>query len=170
LPDHLSPEPVFTFEKGELTTLFYKPNFCCHCGETIDRVDWPLKASRRFCDVCQSEHLVFDWTSTILVLAMALIAVFAIGSALRLRAAPSPPRPVLAAPKKPANANLPNVARMPANTGQANAEAARKPSGSSVGSPVKAADESAVCGAPTKKGTPCTRRVREGGRCWQHRE
>jgi len=24
------------------------------------------------------------------------------------------------------------------------------------------------CGAPTKKGTPCSRRVRGGGRCWQH--
>ena len=24
------------------------------------------------------------------------------------------------------------------------------------------------CGAQTKKGTPCTRRVKGGGRCWQH--
>ncbi|HEX9961513.1 MAG TPA: hypothetical protein VGB00_11305, partial [Pyrinomonadaceae bacterium] len=24
------------------------------------------------------------------------------------------------------------------------------------------------CGAPTKKGTPCSRRVKGGGRCWQH--
>ena len=24
------------------------------------------------------------------------------------------------------------------------------------------------CGAETKKGTPCTRRVKGGGRCWQH--
>jgi hypothetical protein len=28
----------------------------------------------------------------------------------------------------------------------------------------------AICGARTKKGTPCQRRVRGGvGRCWQHR-
>lgn len=26
-----------------------------------------------------------------------------------------------------------------------------------------------VCGARTKKGTPCSRRVRGPGRCWQHR-
>ena len=26
-----------------------------------------------------------------------------------------------------------------------------------------------VCGARTKKGTPCQRRVRGPGRCWQHR-
>jgi hypothetical protein len=24
------------------------------------------------------------------------------------------------------------------------------------------------CGALTKKGTPCTRRVKSPGRCWQH--
>jgi hypothetical protein len=24
------------------------------------------------------------------------------------------------------------------------------------------------CGAPTKKGTMCSRRVKSGGRCWQH--
>jgi len=26
-----------------------------------------------------------------------------------------------------------------------------------------------ICGARTKKGTPCSRRVRGTGRCWQHR-
>ena len=26
-----------------------------------------------------------------------------------------------------------------------------------------------ICGARTKKGTPCQRRVRGPGRCWQHR-
>jgi hypothetical protein len=25
------------------------------------------------------------------------------------------------------------------------------------------------CGAATKKGTACTRKVRGGGRCWQHK-
>jgi hypothetical protein len=27
-----------------------------------------------------------------------------------------------------------------------------------------------VCGAPTRSGKPCRRRVRGGGYCWQHRE
>ncbi len=26
-----------------------------------------------------------------------------------------------------------------------------------------------ICGARTKKGTPCSRRVRDANRCWQHR-
>ena len=25
------------------------------------------------------------------------------------------------------------------------------------------------CGAMTKKGTPCSRKVKGGGRCWQHK-
>jgi len=27
-----------------------------------------------------------------------------------------------------------------------------------------------ICGAPTKSGKPCQRRVRGGGYCWQHRD
>jgi len=27
-----------------------------------------------------------------------------------------------------------------------------------------------LCGAPTKSGKPCRRRVKGGGRCWQHRQ
>jgi hypothetical protein len=37
--------------------------------------------------------------------------------------------------------------------------------------PAPVSVESAVyfCGAATKKGAPCSRRVRGGGRCWQHK-
>lgn len=35
--------------------------------------------------------------------------------------------------------------------------------------PTEAAEIVSVCGARTKKGTPCSRRVRGTGRCWQHR-
>lgn len=35
---------------------------------------------------------------------------------------------------------------------------------------VKAAEEKTYyCGAATKKGTPCSRKVKGGGRCWQHK-
>ncbi|HKG98652.1 MAG TPA: hypothetical protein VKA97_12595, partial [Pyrinomonadaceae bacterium] len=27
-----------------------------------------------------------------------------------------------------------------------------------------------VCGAPTKSGRPCRRKVKGGGYCWQHRD
>jgi hypothetical protein len=31
------------------------------------------------------------------------------------------------------------------------------------------AEQVGICGAPTKSGKPCRRRVKGGGRCWQHR-
>jgi hypothetical protein len=33
---------------------------------------------------------------------------------------------------------------------------------------VEAAEKVYFCGAQTKKGTLCSRRVKNGGRCWQH--
>ena len=35
--------------------------------------------------------------------------------------------------------------------------------------PTEATEVVSICGARTKKGTPCSRRVRGTGRCWQHR-
>jgi hypothetical protein len=35
--------------------------------------------------------------------------------------------------------------------------------------PTEADEIVSICGARTKKGTPCSRRVRGTGRCWQHR-
>jgi hypothetical protein len=35
--------------------------------------------------------------------------------------------------------------------------------------PTEATEIVSTCGARTKRGTPCTRRVRGTGRCWQHR-
>jgi hypothetical protein len=35
--------------------------------------------------------------------------------------------------------------------------------------PTEAGEIVSICGARTKRGTPCSRRVRGTGRCWQHR-
>jgi hypothetical protein len=35
--------------------------------------------------------------------------------------------------------------------------------------PTEATELVSICGARTKRGTPCSRRVRGTGRCWQHR-
>ena len=35
--------------------------------------------------------------------------------------------------------------------------------------PVVTSEETYICGARTKKGTPCSRRVRGPVRCWQHK-
>jgi len=41
--------------------------------------------------------------------------------------------------------------------------------GTATERPTDSAEVVSICGARTKKGTPCSRRVRGTGRCWQHR-
>jgi len=41
--------------------------------------------------------------------------------------------------------------------------------GTATERPTEADEVVSMCGARTKKGTPCSRRVRGTGRCWQHR-
>jgi hypothetical protein len=43
------------------------------------------------------------------------------------------------------------------------------PDGSPTERPTDPNEIISICGARTKKGTPCQRRVRGTGRCWQHR-
>lgn len=43
------------------------------------------------------------------------------------------------------------------------------PDGSPTERPTDPNEIISMCGARTKKGTPCQRRVRGTGRCWQHR-
>ena len=48
-------------------------------------------------------------------------------------------------------------------------EPAYGPDGTAGERPTDPGEVVYVCGARTKKGTPCQRRVRGPGRCWQHR-
>src|SRR6185369_14245922 len=40
--------------------MLYRPNFCCNCGEKIERAEWKLTSSRKFCDLCQTEFRYRD--------------------------------------------------------------------------------------------------------------
>ncbi|WP_208810027.1 DUF3157 family protein [Riemerella anatipestifer] len=44
----------------------------------------------------------------------------------------------------------------------------KKQKNSNRSSSYSSSSYSGYCGAPTKKGGPCSRRVSGGGRCWQH--
>jgi hypothetical protein len=48
-------------------------------------------------------------------------------------------------------------------------EPAYGPDGTANERPTEPDEVVYICGARTKKGTPCQRRVRAPGRCWQHR-
>jgi hypothetical protein len=49
------------------------------------------------------------------------------------------------------------------------AEPTYGPDGTSTERPTDPAETVSICGARTQKGTPCQRRVRGTGRCWQHK-
>jgi hypothetical protein len=149
----------------------YKPNFCCQCGEKIERVDWFLK-SRRFCELCATEHGIHDKIPWLLVAAGVLFGVFGIGAYLR-----TPERTLNLSPNnlvvQNANKNETNRNVISQQTQiQADNSALTKTDVLPAKDPKPKKDETTeavyYCGAPTKKGTPCSRRVKGGGRCWQH--
>jgi hypothetical protein len=49
------------------------------------------------------------------------------------------------------------------------AEPADGPNGTATERPTDQEETVSICGARTQKGTPCQRRVRGTGRCWQHK-
>lgn len=166
--------------------VLYKPRFCCNCGEKIERVDWNLLTSRRFCDVCAAENRFFDYGPRIAVAGGILAAVFGLGSVFGSRTAVLPTensarQAVSPGQGSPAQSNS-KTAEMPAAAPQSSSgngapagiqpptqQAQMQLSPTMPASPPKTDESAYFCGALTKKGTPCSRRVkRKGERCWQH--
>ena len=131
----------------------YRPNFCSECGTKIVRLHWHPWTSRRFCLTCarrlRKERLKVPLIAGVVVLSVG----FAAGHALR----PTPP---------------PLIIQRVANSPLAQSESSGSPghSGVNSNSPPAVVEEAVyICGARTKKGTPCSRRVHQPGRCWQHK-
>jgi len=143
----------------------YRPNFCSECGAKILRLRWHAWTSRRFCDVC-SRRLRKQRLTNSLVAATALLGIGIItGRAGR----PAPPPLII---ERSANSPLfnpqNNSATNKTEDTPAKAETTNSPS---LQNPEPTTDEELVyiCGARTKKGTPCARRVHSPVRCWQHK-
>jgi hypothetical protein len=160
--------------------MLFRPSFCANCGERVERKDWGLFTSRRFCPVCESELKAHDLVPRAVVAVAVLVGIFGIGSYLksgnaetRLTKLASQPieRPVAAAQRDalPANVIAPTPAQPPPASNaipQAKAPVST-PSAAQVAKN-STGDVVYMCGAMTKKGTPCTRRVHGAGRCFQH--
>jgi hypothetical protein len=148
----------------------YRPNFCCECGERVVRARWRVWTSRRFCTACGRRFRRVRLNGAV-VLACALFGPgFLLGRLLR-----PPPPPLVLERGGVGLAPLP----FPADEGRraegvradggAKPEPAYGPDGTANERPTEPEEVVYVCGARTKKGTPCQRRVRGAGRCWQHR-
>ena len=145
----------------------YKPNFCAECGGRVARLRWRVWTSRRFCDGCEKRFRRGRVVRP-LVACAALVGIgFAGGRAMR----PAPPPLVI---ERSAQNSTPRAPQSPAAGKETGAtKDSRAPvygaDGTETERPTDPAEIVSVCGARTKKGTPCSRRVRGTGRCWQHR-
>ena len=166
--------------------MLFKPNFCCNCGVKIERAEWSMLTSRRFCEVCAVEKKGHDWLPRVVVIAGVLLGVFGLGSFV---GGPGRNEPALIRPGQndsaerlttgavqrsginkeegfdPSNRTSPGTATMGLSHGAGGPDVTKEQPRLSAA----ASDEPVhFCGAMTKKGKPCSRRVRSKGRCWQH--
>lgn len=152
--------------------MFFRPKFCANCGEKIERVDWGLLTSRRFCQVCESEYKGVDMIPRAIVGLGVLASVFGFGSYLKSGSAAGD-RVAKLQPSVSAAANATTTA-VTNSTDAANSATRAKTAAALplVAQPPKTKPETHesqyFCGAETKKGTPCSRRVKGNVRCYQH--
>lgn len=156
----------------------YRPNFCAECGEKITRTRWRVWTSRSFCQACVGRFRRRRILVPLVTAAALLSTGLLMGRAIR----PQPP------PLTVERGELPSVSTGTATTrsdrSEADTEAADSassssaapqpepgygPDGTATERPTDPEEKVSLCGARTQKGTPCQRRVRGTGRCWQHR-
>lgn len=125
----------------------YRPNFCSECGTQIVRERWHLWTNRRFCDACAPRLRKRLWLAPVLAGGSLLGVGLAAGNLSQPAVPPllveQMPAAQFAAPSAPAMSNPAPVAP-------------------------PAREVVSLCGARTKKGAPCSRRVHGTGRCFQH--
>jgi hypothetical protein len=165
--------------------MLFRPSFCANCGERIERSEWGLLTSRRFCAVCESEFKGQDYIPRVFVVFGLLAFVFGFGGYLRsgsnvsesriarqtkrsVEVPPTDPQPQLKErPPEQQNANTAAVNAQPRSLVSAPAPATQTDL-QPIRRPVSVVDDAYICGAETKKGTPCSRRVKGNIRCYQH--
>ncbi len=179
--------------------MLYKPNYCCDCGEKIERVEWRFWTNRRFCEICETEHKLDDWLKRVFPVLFLVIGVFGLGGSfsgtesvskfsktekkLSLRSvaevAPKEGRKVKSPEMRKKNAfksesQISEKGRVERGA-QLNVINRSSPADKELQRVVKVKSRQKdtketvyFCGAKTKKGSPCSRKVKGGGRCWQH--
>jgi hypothetical protein len=169
----------------------YRPNFCAECGERVLRARWHAWSSRRFCAGCARRFHRRRIVASLALASSLLFVGFALGRLMR----PAPPPlvvergtlnlvPGMSATRQPDSkregatdakrGDTTDTKREGATDAKregapSNPEPVYGPDGTASERPTDPNEVIYVCGARTKKGTPCQRRVRGPFRCWQHR-
>ncbi len=132
----------------------YQPNFCCECGNKLIRLRWHPWTSRRFCKVCARRFRKERFVPILLISLALITAGYILG---RSRQPGAPPLVIVRRSDSPLG--NPNTA--------GNAASTSGPPTTPIANTIEA--DVYTCGARTKKGTPCSRRVHGPVRCWQHK-
>jgi len=118
------------------------------------RLRWHFWTSRRFCNIC-ARRLRKERFVPLLLISLALVTSgYLLG---RTRHEAAPPLIIERRSDSPLN-NSPSLSSSASAPGAASTSAAN-----TIDADVY------ICGARTKKGTPCSRRVHGPVRCWQHK-
>ncbi len=136
-------------------------NFCTQCGSRLMRRGWRARLGGGLCNQC-AQRLGSAWRTPLFLAALIAIGAFVFGRYLR----PSPPPLII---QRLANSPLSDL---PANSNQTSiANRKQSNSANTVAAATDSRDDTIyICGARTKKGTPCQRRVHSAGeRCFQHK-
>jgi len=148
----------------------HRHNFCAECGARLARKGWRAWIGGPICDPCKLRLGKSGPVRSMAAVAIIAIAAFALGRCLR---PPPPPLVVQRAANSPLS-DLPtnfNATGKPATLkARSGAEAAQiDDDPSTLPSTGLSDDVIYLCGARTRKGTPCHRRVHAAGeRCYQH--
>jgi hypothetical protein len=133
----------------------YRPNFCSECGNKIVRLRWFVWTSRRFCDKCARTFARSHWPQPTITILVFFTAAFLLGRGCRR----APPPLII---ERPVSSSTTASAASGTNAGALS-------STSNAPQPAPTPDDLYTCGARTRKGTPCSRRVHGPTRCWQHK-
>ena len=135
----------------------YQPKFCAECGATIKSKRWHFWRSRNFCSMCAKEFRRAQ------IIPPLLVSVALFGGGFLAGRIGRPPAPTLIIERREAAAA----------TAGGNAQSGSQPvtiTPAKIDEHLTASQETvSICGARTKRGTPCSRKVRGTNRCWQHR-
>jgi hypothetical protein len=140
----------------------YRPNFCAECGATVVRLKWHVWTSRRFCDTC-AQRLRKERIRLPLIAALGLLCVgFAAG---RIGRQSTPPLII----DRNRNSPLSDTANSHTTNNASPTTSQPLDANRTANSNTLIEEAVYICGARTKKGTPCSRRVHGPVRCWQHK-
>ena len=138
----------------------YQPNFCSECGAKVLRLRWYFWTSRRFCSKCAGRFRKARFGPPL----FAMLGLFGAGYIAAMVRRPAPPPLII---ERRSDSPLTDTATAKSIFPPAKSEAGTNPS-TSTNSPAPVEEVVYLCGARTKKGTPCSRRVHGPVRCWQH--